>query len=116
MKRYILLVFILFLSACMGKENVSPIPAGVQATKLEDVLDNPAAYDGKAVLIVGTVGNFCCPSGSHFKFQDSGVTIDIYPKGIKIPKLKEGQPLKVYVEVKAGEKNVVFSAVGLEVQ
>lgn len=116
MKKLIFLLLILFLSACARNESIPPIPPGMQATNLVDVINNPAAYDGKKVLLVGSVGNFCATSGCHFTFQDSGETIDIYPKGFKLPKLKKGQALKVYAEVKAGEKKVVISALGLEVK
>jgi len=116
MKKLIILLFIIFLSACSKQEGIPAIPSGMQAVKLGDVLSNPVAYDGKKILLVGTVGNFCATSGCHFTFQDSGESIDIYPKGFKLPKLRKGQALKVYAEVKAGEKKTVISALGLEVK
>ena len=116
MKKLTILLLILFLSACARNESFPPIPSGMQATKLAEIISNPAAYDGKKVLLAGSVGNFCATSGCHFTFQDSGESIDIYPKGFKLPKLRKGQALKVYAEVKAGEKKVVISALGLEVK
>lgn len=122
MKKIIILLFIVFLSAVAMQESIAsvlsgaPIPSEIQTLKLSDVINNPAAYDGKKILLVGSVANFCATSGCHFTFQDSGESIDIYPKGFKLPKLKKGQIVKIYAEVKAGEKRVVIAALGLEVE
>ena len=116
MKKLIFFMIILFLSVPARSEGVPSIPSGMETTKLADIFNNPVAYDGKKVLLVGTVANICPTSGCHFIFQESGETIRIYPKGFKLPKLKKGKPISIYAEVRAGEKRVVITALGLEVK
>ncbi len=116
MKKIILFLLLVFVSACSNSHIGEKIPFGMRKTELADIMNNPGEYDDKNVLLVGHVAGFCATSGCHFVFRDSGVAMNIYPKGFKLPKLEKGKPIKVYSHVKAGEKKVVVTALGLEVK
>ncbi len=93
----------------LGKE----IPKDLSITSLAVVVENPADYDGKTIVLKGIVSSVCA-SRCHFIFQDGVQTVAIYPRGFKLPKMKRGNAVTVYTEVIAGQGQTVFSALGLE--
>mgnify|MGYP001102786173 CR=1 FL=1 len=93
----------------LGKE----IPKDLPVTSLAVVVDNPADYDGKTIVLKGVVSSICA-SRCHFIFQDGVQTVAVYPRGFKLPKMTRGSAVTVYTEVIAGQGQTVFSALGLE--
>jgi hypothetical protein len=93
----------------LGKE----IPKDLPVTSLAVVVEKPADYDGKTIVLKGIVSSICA-SRCHFIFQDGVQTVAVYPRGFKLPKMKRGSAVTVYTEVIAGQGQTVFSALGLE--
>ena len=91
------------------------IPADATVIKLQTVVDDPAAWDGKTIVMQGLVSGQCA-SLCEFFFRDGLHTATIYPQGFKFPKLKRGKPVTIYTQVISGEENVVFSALGLKME
>lgn len=108
-------IMFLFFSCAKKGTSVPSIPAGIEVTKLADIIANPQTFDGKKVLLEGAA-IYVCASGCDFTFQDGPNTISIHSKGFKIPKMKIGQPVKVYAEIKAGTERIVVTALGLRVK
>ncbi|MCJ7445758.1 MAG: hypothetical protein MUO26_14765 [Methanotrichaceae archaeon] len=69
------------------------------AVKIQEILQNESAYDGKYVVIEGKIDTEC-PSGCWFILNDGSATIyvDILPNNFVIPQ-KRGSSAKVYGEV-----------------
>ena len=89
------------------------IPENAPVVKLASVVDNPAEYNGKTIVVKGTVSSQC-PSLCHFVFQEGVHIATIYPQGFKFPRLERGKSVTLYTEVVSGEGQVVFSALGLQ--
>jgi len=89
------------------------IPENEPVVKLASVIENPSDYDGRKIVVKGTVSSQCA-SLCHFIFQDGVHTATIYPQGFKFPKLERGKAVTIYTEVISGEGQVVFSALGLK--
>jgi hypothetical protein len=89
------------------------VPATAPTVKLSAILDAPARYHDRAVVLRGTV-NSQCASLCEFTFQDGPHKTLIYPQGFKLPRLRKGEPVTLYARVTAGERNVVLTALGLE--
>lgn len=118
MKKILLLCLLLaalLAAGCAGEEAAVSIPAGMERTRLADILENPSAYDGKKVLLEGVVGRGClsCPD---FPYQEGVDTIQIFVRDFSRPALRAGQPVRVYAEVEAGEERVIISALAMEVK
>jgi hypothetical protein len=111
-----LVIIIPLLIGCVGKERAVSIPAGMEVTRLSDILKNPVDYDNKKVLLEGIVGPGCLACPSDFPYQEGVDSIKIFVKGFKRPDLRPAQPIRVYAEVKVGEERVVISALALEVR
>jgi hypothetical protein len=108
---------LLTLSGCKdgsGKLGVE-IPADVQPVKLAAVLEAPAEYNGKQVVMKGIIAGQC-PSYCEFTFRDGVHKATIFPEGFKFPKLETGKPVSVLAKVTAGPDNVVFSALGVRIE
>jgi len=91
------------------------IPEDEPVVKLETVIENSAAYDGKTIVMKGLVSGQCAALCEFF-FRDGLHTATIYPQGFKFPKLKRGKPVTIYTQVISGEEKVVFSALGLKME
>jgi hypothetical protein len=91
------------------------IPAGSEHVKLADIMENPAAYNGRNVVMKGTISGQC-PSLCEFLLRDGVHKATIFPQGYKFPKLTVGKPVTVYAQVTSGEEQVVFSALGVRVE
>jgi hypothetical protein len=92
------------------------IPVGMEVTRLSEILENPANYDGKRVLLEGVVGPGCLTCPGDFPYQEGVNSIQLFVRGFRRPRLRRGQPIRVYAEVKAGEARVVISALAMEVR
>ncbi len=88
-------------------------PSNAPQARLAAILADPARYHEKSVVLRGTVSAQCA-SLCEFTFQDGPHKSLIYPQGFKLPKLKKGEPVRLYARVTAGERNVVLTALGLE--
>lgn len=110
------LAMVLFFSGCAREESTVNIPADMEVTRLAEILENPVDYDGKKVLLEGVVGRGCLRCPSDFPYQEGVHSIKIFVKGFRLPRLKPGQPIRVYAEVKAGEERAIISALALEVK
>ena len=116
---------IMVLAIIMLAVYISPVRAelrlGVAIPKTEtlvglaSVMGNPAEYDGKTLVMKGFVSGQCA-SLCEFMFRDGIHSATIYPQGFKFPKLKKGKPVTIYTQVIRGEGQVVFSALGLEME
>jgi hypothetical protein len=99
------------LSACGGKDRLGqPIPSEIAAVKLGDILEAPADYKDREVLLEGTYSSYCCPS--DFSYKEGLDAIEIAPVGFASPKADRGRPLRVYGVVRVGEKRAEEEAEG----
>lgn len=78
------------------------VPGNLQAVKLEEILKNPDAYKGKDVLVEGHF-NGVCSDGEDFYFKEGFETVEVVPKDFPVPRLKKGNPIRVYGIVKKKE-------------
>ncbi len=70
-----------------------------EVVKIQEIVNNETAYDGKNVVIEGKIETEC-PSGCWFILNDGSASlyIDILPSNFVIPQ-KSGSQAKVYGEV-----------------
>ncbi|MEI2764027.1 hypothetical protein [Methanothrix soehngenii] len=77
------------------------VPAELDGEELRisGILDNATLYEGKMVVIEGTIEREC-PSGCWFILNDDtgSIYVDILPSNFVIPQ-KRGEDAKVYGEV-----------------
>lgn len=111
---------VIALAGCGGTDSESGGRLGVEvpdqaAVRLSEVLENPADYNGRRIVLNGVVSGQCA-SLCEFFLLDGAHTATIYPQGFEFPKLDKGAPVTVYAEVTSGEENVVFSALGLRMR
>jgi hypothetical protein len=90
------------------------IPTDKPVVELSTIMQNPAQYNGKQVVMKGIITGQCA-SLCEFFFKDGVHKATIYPQGYAFPKLTVGKPVTVYAQVTAGEEQVVFSALGVVV-
>ena len=98
-----------------GKRLGIEIPADQQAVRLASVLEKPADFNGKKVVMRGIVSAQCA-SLCEFTLLDGSDTAIIYPQGFKFPRLERGRSVTIYAMVTSGEENVVLSALGLRME
>jgi hypothetical protein len=108
-------VTFLLLSRAGGEIEMLAIPPDMEVTKLREILENPAAYDGKRVLLEGLVGPGCLTCPGDFPYQEGVHSIQMLTEGFRRPRLRRGQPIRVYAEVKARKERVIISALAMEV-
>lgn len=122
-KRIITVVFttlcaVFLLVGCGNDKGISlgqEIPKNSELVKLVDIIEKPAAFNGKTVVIKGVISGQC-PSLCEFFFKEGSHQATIFPQGYKFPKLATGAPVTVYAQVTAGSENVVFSALGIKTE
>jgi uncharacterized protein YdeI (BOF family) len=70
-----------------------------ETVKIQDIIEDASAYEGKMVVIEGKIETEC-PSGCWFIVDDGSASIyvDILPSNFVIPQ-KRGSEIKVYGEV-----------------
>lgn len=98
-----------------GKRLGEDIPGDASVVELASVMEKPAEYNGKNVVMKGVIAGQCA-SLCEFFFKDGAHKATIFPHGYKFPKLTTGKPVTVYAQVTAGEGQVVFSALGINVE
>ncbi len=111
----IMLLATLMLAGCgNGKTTGSPESADTLAVPLADVLANPAEYNGKTVVLQGTL-SAQCPALCDFTYKEKNQSVTIYMEsGKKAPRMKSGSQIRVTASVLQGERQTVFTALGLE--
>jgi hypothetical protein len=92
------------------------IPENMERTALAEILNNPNNYDGRRVLLVGIVGIGCLACPDKFPYQEGVNTIQMSVGGFRKPRLRRGQPVRVYAEVKAGKERALITALAMEVR
>jgi cell division protein YceG involved in septum cleavage len=113
----VVIVMITFLLTRYAREETAlSIPAGMEVTRLSDILENPSDFDNKRVLLEGTVGAGCLACPGDFPYQEGVNSIKILTEDFRRPRLRHGQPIRIYAEVKAGEERPVISALAMEVR
>ena len=106
---------LLLLAACGGNKTVGhPAPAETAAVPLADVLASPEAYDGRTVVLRGTLTGLCAEL-CDFTYTEGGRSVTIFMGSDKAPRVPVGQPVRVTASVHKGEQQTVLTAVGLEV-
>lgn len=91
------------------------IPSDEPVVELASVLENPAEFDGKRIVMRGVVKGQCA-SLCEFFMLDGAHTATIYPQGFSFPKLARGGNVTIYALITHGEENVVISALGLRTE
>jgi hypothetical protein len=90
------------------------IPAGMAVTTARQILESPAAYEGKDVLVAGTITSEC-PSGGWIWVKDetAQIYVNMHPTNVYIPQ-KVGARVRAMgkVVLESGQPQVV--AYGLE--
>ena len=92
-----------FLVGC-GKQGQfgQPIPSNVTAVKLTDILEKPAGYKDKEVLLDLNYGSYCC--ADDFSCKEGYEGVEVVPAGFPSVKAKPGQPVRVFGVVRVGER------------
>jgi hypothetical protein len=87
----------LAMQAVQAKEEPSELKN--ESVKIQDIIEDASAYEGKMVVIEGKIETEC-PSGCWFIVDDgsAGIYVDILPSNFVIPQ-KRGSEIKVYGEV-----------------
>ena len=107
-----------FLTGCGKSEGTKlgvDIPRDAEVVELASIVQNPAEYDGKNVVVKGVIAGQCAALCEFF-LRDGMQQATIFPQGYKFPKLTKGKPVTVYAQVTSGEGQVVFSALGVRVE
>lgn len=118
-KRNIFLISIcVFVFGCgEASKKGADIPKSVQVNKLADILTNPADYKGKNVLIEGNF-SACCGDdcGDEFNIKEGTYVIKAETEGFEIPKMTEGQPIRVYGTLMTTAQSPYIEALALELR
>jgi hypothetical protein len=91
------------------------IPSGRPVVELGSVLEDPAEFDGKSVVMRGVVSGQC-PSLCWFYLLDGAHSVTVHSQGYSFPKLAKGSKVTIYALITSGEESVVVSALGLRVE
>jgi uncharacterized protein YdeI (BOF family) len=103
----LLLLALLVLSSVQAKDEHAELKG--EEVKIIDILQNATIYEGKMVIIEGTIETEC-PSGCWFIVNDdtASIYVDILPSNFVIPQ-KRGEDAKVYgnVAIKDGDPMII---------
>ena len=91
------------------------IPSDKTVVKLATLLEDPASFDGKSIVMRGVVSGQCASLCELF-LLDGKDTATIFPQGFDIPRLEKNTSVTVYAQITNGEENVVISALGLRTE
>ena len=127
MKKYIsvnvLLVFLvaLLLTGCEDQKTVASTSAHehADATKLAQILKQPVDYADKSIVVNGNFFPACTDSGccDEFFLRDGISQIKVMKNAkMKIPELKNAQPIRVVGMVKATAQSPFIQATAIEVR
>lgn len=109
-KRGILLVIFLaitlILAGCSeGKVRYGEaISKNVKVVKLKEIMKNLEGYKDHKVMLEGNFGGACC--STDFFYKEGLEMVEVYPKGFLNPKLKIGNPIRIYGIVKVIERKI----------
>jgi hypothetical protein len=94
-----ILLCILILIVQAAQANEEPAELKGETVKIQDIVQNPASYEGNNVVIEGKIDTEC-PAGCWFIVNDESASlyIDILPSNFVIPQ-KAGSSVKVYGQV-----------------
>jgi uncharacterized protein YdeI (BOF family) len=112
----VVLVAAVVLAGCGGKGAGSKaavygkrIPAGMAVTTAREILNSPTAWDGKDVLVAGTITSEC-PSGGWIWVKDAtgDIYVDMHPTNVFIPQ-RVGSRVRAMgkVVLESGQPHVV---------
>ena len=95
----IILITLTALSMQAVQAAEEPAELSGEVVKLQDIIKNESAYEGKNVVVEGKIETEC-PSGCWFILNDetASLYIDILPSNFVIPQ-KSGHDARVYGEV-----------------
>ncbi|MCD4655309.1 hypothetical protein K8T06_15420 [bacterium] len=103
------------LSGCGGGEELGTgIPKDQPVVSLAEVLESPAKYHEKMIVIKGTVSSQCSAL-CDFSITDGANSVNIFQQDFKFPKLAFGEPVTVYVQTTVGER-LILSALGMKLK
>jgi uncharacterized protein YdeI (BOF family) len=90
------------------------IPTGTQVVPAKDILDNPAGFDGKEVVVTGKITSEC-PSGGWVWVKDASgeIYVNMHPTNVFIPQ-KVGKTVKAMGTVVLEEGRPQVVGTGLE--
>jgi hypothetical protein len=86
-----------------------PIPADMPVTTANEILTNPAAFEGKDVLVAGKITSEC-PSGGWIWVKDEtgDIYVNMHPTNVFIPQRVNGQVRAMgKVVLESGQPQVV---------
>ena len=99
-----------------GKVYGKPIPADMATTTAQEIVANPAAFEGKDVLVAGTIKSEC-PSGGWVWVNDGtgDIYVNMHPTNVFIPQhVNGGVRAMGKVVLESGQPQVV--GYGLELK
>ena len=88
------------------------IPSDQPVVSLATLLEDPASFDGKRIVMRGVVSGQCASLCELFML-DGKETATVYPQGFDMIRLEKNTSVTIYAEITNGEENVVISALGL---
>jgi hypothetical protein len=95
-----------------GRQFGVEIPSDQPVVRLATLLEDPASYDGKRIVMRGVVSGQCA-SLCDFSLLDGKETATVYPQGFEVVRFEKNTSVTIYAEITNGEENVVISALGL---
>jgi len=98
-----------------GEQFGVEIPSGQPVVKLATLLEDPASFDGKSIVMRGVVSGQCASLCELF-LLDGTKTASIFPQGFDIPRFEKNTSVTIYAQITNGEENVVISALGLRTE
>ncbi len=114
---FLAVIVTLIIVGCSGKSGSKQLgvaaPSDVPRVTLKQVTSEPAAFDGKNVVMEGIVSGQCA-SLCEFTYKEGTDAVVIFPQGFKLPKLQTGSKVRMHAQISKGEERVVISALGLE--
>lgn len=90
------------------------IPENVELVKLKQIMEEPATYNNKEVLLEGQFAGICCES--DFFYKEDFETIELSPQGFPSPKLIVGTPIRAYGIARVSGDRIRVEVKGVEVK
>ncbi|KMQ49409.1 hypothetical protein CHISP_3684 [Chitinispirillum alkaliphilum] len=91
----------------------SEIPEGTEITTLAQILQSPENFDGKTVVMEGSISGQCA-SRCKFNYREGNEVIEVNLNGFRPPSLDIGTRVRVSARVYSGNERVVISANGMK--
>lgn len=108
-------IALLFTTSCSGEKNLGSAPSASDSrTPLMEILDNPSKFHNKTVVMQGVLTGQCA-SLCDFTFTERNQPVNIFMGEVKAPRIQTGTPVRVKVHVHAGEKQVIFTTLGMTI-